>query len=78
MHKGIVLTINEHLSGALHILFFVAYEHACGQDRGHPIFAQPTLRGVLAKRAAPAGFFDMRQLGHGSEVRGCSVHVLYR
>jgi len=33
-----------------------------GQDFGHPILTKPALQDVLAKRAIPARFFDVRQL----------------
>jgi hypothetical protein len=67
-HKGIVLAVEEHVPGALHVRLLVANERVSGQYLGHPIFAQPALQGVLAKRAVLTRLLDVRQLGHGSAV----------
>lgn len=63
-HESVRLALDQHVTGALPIQFFVADEGLGGEQLAHPISAQPTLQRVFAIRAVSAGLFDMRQIRH--------------
>ncbi|HDS1721744.1 hypothetical protein [Pseudomonas putida] len=67
--KRIVLAIDEHVAGALHVCLFVTDERVRCEDLGCTILAKPPFQGVLSKRAIPAWFLDVWQLGHGQLSR---------
>lgn len=73
MHEGIILSLDEHVPGALkacRLQGFVADKGISGQYLAHPLFAQPAFNGVLPERAILARFFDVWEGGsHGVFIR---------
>lgn len=59
LHEGVVRALNQHVTGALHVVLLVTNEGVRRQDLGHPLSAKPTTVGVFAKGAVSARGLDV-------------------